>query len=573
MQRVIIHAWFPHLAAERVRRAGGVPDDQPLVLTSAYHGADLIDSACRLATRRGLHVGMRLADARSLYPHLVSRDSDHDADAQALLHLARWARRYCPLTAPAGGHHVGAHHVRPGALIARDGNGIWLDVAGAAHLHGGVRPLLADMARRVRKAGLTMRLAVAPTCGAAWALARYGPVRQRYGCTAFRDVVPTRQLSALLADLPLAALRLDGTVCTAMAASGLRRIGDILNMPRAPLAARFGSQVTSRLDAALGHVNESFTPIAPVRPRVVMQAFAEPIAAPEDIHAVIDHLAGEVAEMLRRDGMASRRLQLGWQRVDGAVLAHDVHLSRPSRDAAGFRRLLASAGEAVNPEFGLERMWMEAHDCSPQAPTAIGFDDGISVSESRASLIDRLVARLGHGAVLHFKSRECWQPEAAQYMAYPDMEEAGFVPSVIDGQVDRTVSGQVDRYLSSLSSLSSVSSHVSSHVSSNGGGAGACLTAAPRPIRLLAHPHRLSVVALLPDHPPAQFTWNRQTHRIVRASGPERIAPQWWDAAAGTRTRDYFRLQDDQGARFWVYREGLPERGEDPDWFLHGFFA
>ena len=200
-----------------------------------------------------------------------------------------------------------------------------------------------------------------------------------------------------------------------------------------------------------------------------MQAFAEPIAAPEDIHAVIDHLAGEVAEMLRRDGMASRRLQLGWQRVDGAVLAHDVHLSRPSRDAAGFRRLLASAGEAVNPEFGLERMWMEAHDCSPQAPTAIGFDDGISVSESRASLIDRLVARLGHGAVLHFKSRECWQPEAAQYMAYPDMEEAGFAPSVIDGQVNSRVSGQVDRYLSSLSS----------DVSSNGSGAGACLTARP----------------------------------------------------------------------------------------------
>ena len=159
----------------------------------------------------------------------------------------------------------------------------------------------------------------------------------------------------------------------------------------------------------------------------------------------------------------------------------------------------------------------------------------MSVAESRASLIDRLVARLGHGAVLRLKPRECWQPETAQYMAYPDMEQAGF-----DDRMNAPAH---------------------------------CLTAAPRPLRLLAHPHRLTVVALLPDHPPAQFVWQKRTHRIVRASGPERIAPQWWHAAAGTRTRDYFRLQDDRGAGFWVYREGLPERGEDPDWFLHGFFA
>ncbi|MEC8765873.1 MAG: hypothetical protein VXX67_06020, partial [Pseudomonadota bacterium] len=139
MQRVIIHAWFPHLAAERVRRAAAgaselpsdLPPDAPLVLTSGYHGADLVDSVCRLAVRQGLHPGMRLADARALRPALVSRDSDDSADAADLLHLARWARRYCPLTAPAVAEATGA-----GAAIARDGNGLWLDVAGAAHLKG-----------------------------------------------------------------------------------------------------------------------------------------------------------------------------------------------------------------------------------------------------------------------------------------------------------------------------------------------------------------------------------------------------------------------------------------------------
>ena len=538
MQRVIIHAWFPHLAAERVRRAArhaasdmvaDLPSGAPLVLTSACHGVDLVDSVCRLAARHGLRPGMRLADARALRPDLVSRDSDMAADAADLLHLARWARRYCPLTAPAPATTDGT-----GAAVAHDGNGLWLDIAGAAHLKGGIRALLAEMARSLRAAGLTVRLAVAPTCGAAWALARYAPAAQRHACARMESPGP-RQLAGLLAGLPLAALRLDGTVCTAMAAAGLRRVGDILGMPRAPLASRFGSVVTAQLDAALGHVNESFTPIAPPRPLLSLRNFAEPVLAPEDIRAVIEQLADETAAILQQTGLATRRLQLGWQRVDGAVLARDLHLSRPSRDAAGFRRLLADAGESISPEFGLERMWMEAHDCSPQAPDTRAFGEGVSVSESRASLVDRLVARLGHGAVLHIKARDCWQPEAAQYMAYPDMESAGFDDSM----------------------------NAVPH----------CLTAAPRPIRLLAHPHRLAVVALLPDHPPAQFVWQRHTHKVVRASGPERIAPQWWNAAGGTRTRDYFRLQDEDGACFWVYREGLPERGEYPGWFLHGFFA
>ncbi|NCF49021.1 MAG: hypothetical protein GWP36_05840 [Bacteroidetes bacterium] len=541
MQRVIIHCWFPYLAAERVRRTdnqSGASFDQPLVLARKWQGADMVDSLCRYAHRRGLREGMRLADARALCPDLISRDSDHQADRDDLLHLARWARRYCPLTAPAPADSNGG-----GAAVAHDGNGIWLDVAGAAHLQGGLRPLLANMARRLRRAGLTVRLAVAPTCAAAWALARYGTAQQRYANAPSHigenraDISGNRgrKTTDLLAGLPLAALRLDGTICTAMAAAGLRRIGDILGMPRAPLAARFGSVVTARLDAVLGHINESFTPIAPPRPLLTLQSFAEPIAAPENIRAVIDHLANEMAGILQQDGLAARRLALGWQRLDGAVLAHDVHFSRPSRDAVAFRRLLAGAGEAINPEFGLERMWMEAHECSPQAPVSVGFDDGISASETHASLVDRLVARLGHGAVLHIKANNCWQPEAAQYMAFPDMENTGFDDSM----------------------------NAAPH----------CLTAAPRPVRLLANPQPLAVVALIPDHPPAQFVWQSRVHKIARASGPERITPQWWHAAAGSRTRDYFRLQDEDGACFWVYREGLPERGEESRWFLHGFFA
>ena len=149
------------------------------------------------------------------------------------------------------------------------------------------------------------------------------------------------------------------------------------------------------------------------------------------------------------------------------------------------------------------------------------------------------MARLGYGAVVRLTPKDCWQPEAAQSFELPDPEQ------LFDGL------GKKTSWL----------------------GNPVCFTAPLRPIRLLAYPQPVDVVALLPDHPPAQFIWQKRTHKIIHATGPERIAPAWWQAPIGSRTRDYFRLRDDQGAGFWLYREGLPERHETPVWFLHGFFA
>ena len=534
--RHIIYIWFPYLAASRIQRESGVA--LPLVMIKNIGGVDIVTSGCAKAAAYGLVAGMRLADARALCPDVITRDYNPAADHTDLHHLALWARRYSPLTA-----------------IDHESYGIWLDVAGVEHLFGGVRGLLADCVKRLHRSHLRAVIAAAPTCGAAWALAHYGQASKRV-ITASKSAVnyPGSQaymisrvrLRHCLARLPIAALRIDTDITNHMQQVGLRVIDDIIGLARAPLAARFGTDVLLRLDQALGNEDEIFKPVSPPSSRYVCRQFAEPISVPNDIKAMIDYLATETATLLEQAGLATRRLRLGWQLVDKMVFTYDVHLSRPSRDVALFHRLLADSSNRINPEFGLETGWMEALDCSPLAPIETTLprmvgqpQDGAAAHDSYASLVDRLVARLGYGTVVCLNPKDCWQPETAQSFELPDPEK------LFDE------SGKKTSWLGNPLSV----------------------TAPPRPIRLLAYPQPVDVIALLPDHPPAQFIWQKRTHKVIHATGPERIAPAWWLAPIGSRTRDYFRLRDDQGAGFWLYREGLPERNETPAWFLHGFFA
>ena len=527
--RHILYLRFPYLSASRIRRH--YDGDSPLAMIQQLRGIDMVAALCPRAMAQGIAVGMRLADARALCPNLATYDFDPAADQADLYHLALWAQRYSPLTAP-------------------DNDGVVLDIAGAEHLFGGIRSLLADCARRLCHNGLKPVMATAPNYAAAWALAHYGRPRQRFMAAPKEEGDAAMMVACLtsrarlrhhLAPLPVAALRLEPAVTAQMYRAGLRVIGDIIGLARAPLTARFGAGLLQRLDQALGDCDDSFSPISRPQPLCVYRHFAEPIAAAEDIGLMIRHLAKDMAALLQQARLATRRLRLCWQYVDGMVFAKDIHLSRPSRDLALFKRLLANMDESIRPEFGIENSWMQAYDCSPLAP----LDDALphlaghrdrADEDPYAGLVDRLVSRLGYGAVVRLAPRDSWQPEAAQSLELPDLSRL-----CCDNR----------RWLSTSS----------------------CQTASPRPIRLLAHPQPVDVTALLPDHPPVRFVWRRKIYNIIHATGPERIGPVWWRAPKDSLTRDYFRLRDDHGAGFWVYREGLPERGERPVWYIHGFFA
>jgi protein ImuB len=198
--------WCSELALDRWRHAetcaaGEGVDAQPLVLIAETAHGPRIETANAAARLQGAARGMMLADARTLCPQLQVRPGDPAGDLAFLERLALWAQRWGPWS----------------AVDAPDG--VLVDVTAVAHLFGGERRLLADVTARCGLRGLHIAAAIAPTAGAAWALAHYAPPGS--------ILDPEDDIAARLAGLPVAALRLDADVLPVLRRLGLKRLGDL----------------------------------------------------------------------------------------------------------------------------------------------------------------------------------------------------------------------------------------------------------------------------------------------------------------------------------------------------------
>ena len=514
----IVSVWLPHLAIERLKREraqrGGadasIPDDRPFALAgSERHGLVLIAVNAR-CLRDGLAPGMRLADARAICPQLITEPAAPDKDAETLLALARWSSRYSP-------------------TLNTDGDdGLWLDITGVAHLFGGERALLTDLAQRLARAGFTARLGSAETLGGAHALARFAKPSP---C-----IVRNGRLAEALATLPVEALRLEPDTAHLLRRLGLKRIGQIYDVPRASLACRFHAKeaaeaVLLRLDQALGRRDERHASLLPAPDFVARLPFAEPLITHDGVLAHLEHLAATLCLTLARAGHGARRVALWAARTDGSAAVIEAGLSAPSCAPGHVLRLLKDKVEAIDMGFGVDHMALAALATETLSQEQASLTEPGETAGPQV-LIDALVNRLGRGAVRRLFPRASHVPERAQSArgafaspaAWPDDDPAK----------------------------------------------------PPRPPLLLAKPEPVTVLAEIPEGPPARFTWRRVTRRVVKAEGPERIAPEWWRALTFTgKPRDYYRIEDEHGCRYWVFREGLyQERAKDPPtWFLHGLFA
>jgi protein ImuB len=512
----MLSLWLRRLPTDRIARSREKSREQaaPLVVYGKRGNAELLIAVDDAAERLGLAPGIALAQARAMHPALDVVAEDAEADAGLLESIADWCLRYTPLV----------------AVDAPDG--LLLDISGCAHLYGGEDALVADLAGRLEAAGFAYRIAIAGTIGAAWAAAHCGEPGS-FACGEERK---------LLAPLPLAALRLEAGTVAALARVGLKRIGDIVDLPRSPLTARFDSELLRQLDRALDREHEPLNPRLPVAPYVAEQRFAEPIAREEDVLASVTRLAGRLKVALERRGDGARRLELTLFRTDGALRRLAAGTSRPLRDPADIRALfverLNALADALDPGFGFDMARLAVVVAEPALPEQIGIG-GPEDDAELDRLVDRLSARLGGRRVRRLIAQDSHIPELAAACVPAQMTSA-------DPGWDAFRRFRVEADL------------------------------APRPLRLLARPEPIEAVAEVPDGPPLRFRWRRALHEVIAAEGPERIEGAWWSEHGGP-ARDYFRVEDKSGLRFWLFRAGLyrdlAQGAAAPTWFLHGTFA
>ncbi len=541
-------------------------DVSPLVTVQKVGSRIEIAAVSPAAAALGIEPGMALTQARASVPGLDVRDADPEGDRADLERLAiALTRRWCP------------------AVAISDADGLFLDLSGVAHLHGGEAAMARRIVRLLARLRVTAQVAVADTTGAAWAIARHPPHAVGRGtapegrgggapatsniarggrpstiavqwspspCGGGSCVLPPGSHPAALAPLPVTALRLPEEAVELARRLGIDTVGELAAMPRAPLVRRFGRAVAARLDQASGAAVEPLDPVIPAEPIVVARRFAEPIATAEAIGHWLGGLVGELAHALAKAGQGARALVLACVRVDSETQAIHIGLARPTRDPAHLLRLLVRRIEEIDPGYGIEALELHVRRADPLGAETLGAALAGDAAPDLAPLVDTLANRIG--------SRRLWRTQAVE----SDVPERSVAPRApLDPP---TTAARVLR----PDDVRQLDNRPDAHP---------WHPRWPRPVRLLRRPERIDhVLAELPDHPPRRFTWRGRTHRVVRGDGPERIFGEWWRAAGERHSvRDYFQVEDEIGHRFWLFRRGdgrLPETG-DLSWYMHAAMA
>jgi protein ImuB len=523
-RRRILSLWLPRLPTDRIKRqllrGNDAPvKDQPSIVVAKQNNALQISALDDAAAYHGLEIGLPLANARAVCPDIQVFDADQAADAQALNAIADWCDRFTPLVALDSPH------------------GLFLDITGCAHLFGGEAALMQMVCGALTRQGFAVSAAIAGTPVCARTMNRHVHGR----------IVGDGDEADSVKPLPVFALGADDAITRGLRRAGLKTIGDVASRARHEITARFGADFTTLLEQALGQGDAPISPRKPLPDYIVEKRFAEPVSTDGVISATLSKLAQMLVMAMERQGKGARRLEAYFFRTDGAVRAIAVDTGQPVIRAETvdrlFRERLDALSDPLDPGFGFDLVRLAASRTEIMVQQQRDLDANVHNNDELAALIDRIAARIGGRRVVvhlpqdtHIPERAAWSAPAQHHLA--------------------------------------AATHAAWQARAEG-------EPPLRPLRLFEKPEIIKVIAQVPDGPPARFQWRRATHTVMRVEGPERVAMEWWRPQGTTLTRDYFRVEDEMGSRFWLYRDGLYDREIEqqegkviqPNWFMHGLFA
>lgn len=482
------------------------PDGSPLVIYDKIKNAFTLTAVDRNASACGLYIGMSLADARAVKPNLIAHPANIEQDAKTLAGIADWCERFTPIT------------------VLDPPHGLLLDVTGCTHLFDGPVPLLRQIEGQLNAYGYATRAAIAPTPGAAWAFSRMGKIK----------CVERDALRESLNPLPISTLRMRPEASVLLKRLGLKTIGQIMNAPRQPFAARAGQHAILRLDQALGLSPEALTPRRPPPALFALRHMVEPILTMDAILIVTEALCDDLCAQLDIRSAGVRLLRLSLFGVDKKSREIGLGLSTAESDPkiiqCLLRERLSVSPEKFEAEFGFDAARLDALEIAPIVLRSIDLSPRQGRDkEAESRLIDRLTARLGSARIGQPKLNLVHAPERTNHWCSMGEKSGVPLPLAQDGVMRR-------------------------------------------PLRLFQHAQIVEAIASMPDGPPMRFRWRRILHDVTSAEGPERITPDWLRAPSA-RPRDYYRVEDKEGRRFWLYREDYLDRQEAPRWYVHGLFA
>ncbi|WP_430642538.1 Y-family DNA polymerase [Bradyrhizobium paxllaeri] len=492
----------------------------PSVVVAKQHNAILIHSLDEAAVRAGLSIGLPLANARAICPEMTVFDADEIADTKTLNDIADWCDRFTP-------------------LVALDPPyGLFLDITGCAHLFGGERALLQIVIGALSRRGFAVSAAIASTSICARTLTRH----------ASGKIVADGEEAEAVAPLPISALGAGDAITAGLRRAGLKTIGDVALRAPHEITARFGASFTTLLAHALGQGDAPISSRKPLPDYIVEKRFPDPVTTDTVIAMNLSALAAMLVTAMDRQGKGARRLDASFFRTDGAVRTISVDTGRPVTKPEVIDRLFRERLDALNdpldPGFGFDLIRLSASRTEIVVQQQRDLDATVHDNDELSALIDRIAARIGGKRVVVHLPEDTHIPERAVLAVAAQHHLAAAAQAAWPERIE------------SEPPL--------------------------RPLRLFDRPEPINVpFATVPDGPPHQFTWRRVTHAVVRVEGPERIAMEWWKQNGDGPTRDYFRIEDEAGLRFWIFRDGLYEsEAADAEvepgsvrWFVHGLFA